>query len=95
MRVGYAKLTAQQANRLFDLVRNRYEHGSTLLTSNTSFAEWGKLMNDEVLATALLDRLLHHAEVITMNGKSYRMKDRQAAGTHKGGKISAVPEVKS
>lgn len=82
--VGYSKLSAQQSNRLFELVRDRYEHGSTILTSNTSFVEWGKLLNDEVLATALLDRLLHHAEVITINGKSYRMKDRQAARSKKG-----------
>lgn len=88
--IGYTKLSAQQANRLFELVRDRYEHGSTILTSNTSFAEWGKLMNDEVLATALLDRLLHHAEVVTINGKSYRMKDRQAGRTGKGGKAPAT-----
>ena len=74
--IGYTKLSALQANHLFDLVRERYEQGATILTSNTSFAQWGKLMNDEVLATALLDRLLHHAEVLTINGKSYRMKDR-------------------
>jgi len=60
--IGYTQLTAGQANQLFDLVRERYEQGSTILTSNTSFAEWGKLMHDEVLAAALLDRLLHHAE---------------------------------
>jgi DNA replication protein DnaC len=89
--IGYTQLTSQQANQLFDLVRDRYEQGSTILTSNTSFAEWGRLMNDEILATALLDRLLHHAEVITINGKSYRMKDRMAAHTSKGGKISASP----
>jgi DNA replication protein DnaC len=83
--IGYTRLSAQQANRLFELVRDRYEQGSTILTSNTSFAEWGKLMNDEVLATALLDRLLHHAEVVTINGKSYRMKDRQAGRIGKGG----------
>jgi len=84
--VGYTHLTSKQANQLFDLVRERYEQGSTILTSNTSFAEWGKLMNNEVLATALLDRLLHHSEVITINGKSYRMKDRLDASTNKGGK---------
>lgn len=88
--IGYTQLSALQANRLFELVRHRYEHGSTILTSNTSFAEWGKLMNDEVLATALLDRLLHHAEVVTINGKSYRMKDRQAGRTGKGGKAPAI-----
>jgi DNA replication protein DnaC len=83
--IGYASLSSLQAHQLFDLVRERYERASTILTSNTSFAEWGKLMNDEVLATALLDRLLHHAEVITINGKSYRMKDRLAAGRRKAG----------
>ena len=76
--VGYTKLTGEQAHHFFELVKARYEHGSILLTSNTSFAGWGALLLDEVLATALLDRLLHHAEVITINGPSYRMKDRQA-----------------
>ena len=74
--IGYTNLSALQANHLFDLVRERYEQGSTIITINTSFAQWGKLMNDELLATAMLDRLLHHAEVLTINGKSYRMKDR-------------------
>jgi DNA replication protein DnaC len=55
-----------------------YEKGPIILTSNTSFAEWGKLLGDEVLATALLDRLLHHVEVISVSGKSFRMKDRTA-----------------
>jgi DNA replication protein DnaC len=49
------------------------------LTSNTSFADWGNLLGDEILATALLDRLLHHAEVISITGPSYRMKDRREA----------------
>jgi DNA replication protein DnaC len=62
--VGYTKLTEEQANQLFALVRDRYEHGSIILTSNISFSEWGALLGNEVLATALLDRLLHHAEVI-------------------------------
>lgn len=83
--IGYTSLSSPQANQLFELVRERYERGSTILTSNTSFAQWGKLMNDEVLATALLDRLLHHAEVMAINGKSYRMKDRLAAAPTKGG----------
>ncbi len=75
--VGYTRLTAEQAHQLFELVAARYERGSILLTSNTSFTEWGALLGgDEVLASALLDRLLHHAEVITINGRSYRMKHR-------------------
>src|SRR3989440_11279020 len=74
--VGYTKLSAGQRHHFFELVTARYEHGSILLTSNTSFSAWGELLGDEVLATALLDRLLHHAEVIPINGRSYRMKDR-------------------
>jgi DNA replication protein DnaC len=76
--VGYTRLTAEQAHHFFELVAARYEHGSIILTSNTSFTGWGELLGDEVLATALLDRLLHHAEVIAINGRSYRMKVRQA-----------------
>jgi DNA replication protein DnaC len=75
--VGYTRLSPEQARHFFELVAARYEHGSIILTSNTSFAQWGHLLGDEVLATALLDRLLHHAEVIAINGRSYRMKERQ------------------
>src|SRR3989441_3411433 len=77
--VGYTRLTPGQAHYFFELVTARYEHGSILLTSNTSFSAWGNLLGDEVLATALLDRLLHHAEVIPIDGRSYRMKDRRGA----------------
>lgn len=77
--VGYTRLSQEQAHHFFELVAARYEHGSIILTSNTSFAGWGHLLGgDEVLATALLDRLLHHAEVLSINGRSYRMKERQA-----------------
>jgi DNA replication protein DnaC len=75
--VGYTKLSPGQAHHFFELVTARYEHGSILLTSNTVFSDWGHLLGDEVLATALLDRLLHHAEVLAINGNSYRMKDRR------------------
>jgi DNA replication protein DnaC len=75
--VGYTKLSPGQAHHFFELVTARYEHGSILLTSNTVFSDWGHLLGDEVLATALLDRLLHHAEIIAINGNSYRMKDRR------------------
>jgi DNA replication protein DnaC len=79
--VGYTKLSQEQAHHFFELVSARYEHGSIILTSNTSFAQWGSLLGDEILATALLDRLLHHAEVIPINGRSYRMKERQSERT--------------
>jgi DNA replication protein DnaC len=77
--VGYLRLTSSQAQLLFDLVTARYEQAPLILTSNRTFSEWGGLLGDEVLAAALLDRLLHHAEVVSMQGKSYRMKDRHLA----------------
>ena len=77
--VGYTRLTPAQAQCLFDLVTARYERSAIVLTSNVSFAEWGHLLGDEVLATALLNRLLHHAEVLNINGRSYRMKERMGA----------------
>jgi DNA replication protein DnaC len=83
--VGYTKLSPRQAHHFFELVTARYEHGSILLTSNTSFSAWGELVGDEVLATALLARLFHHAEVIPINGRSYRMKDRQETQRSSGG----------
>jgi len=79
--VGSTKLSQEQAQHFFALVTARYKHGSIILTSNTSFSAWGSLLGDEVLATALLDRLLHHAEVIMINGRSYRMKERQTERT--------------
>jgi DNA replication protein DnaC len=99
--VGYTRLSAEQAHQLFELVTARYERGAMLVTSNLSFAEWGGLLGDDVLATALLDRLLHHAEIITINGRSYRMRDRMAADTAErlasgaGQKSSAVADVTS
>ena len=74
--VGYTRLSAEQAQWLFELVVARYERGAIILTSNLSFAAWGELLGDAVLASALLDRLLHHAEVITINGRSYRLRER-------------------
>jgi len=74
--VGYLPLDRTEANMLFQLVSRRYERGSMIITSNKSFAEWGSVLGDDVLATAILDRLLHHCEVIAINGPSYRLKDR-------------------
>src|SRR5260370_24708495 len=87
--VGYTKLSQEQAHHFFELVTARYEHGSIILTSNTSFGQWGNLLGDEGLATALLVRLLPHAGVIPLNGRSYRLKERQAERTG----FSAPPEV--
>lgn len=74
--VGYLPLHRTEANMVFQLVSRRYERRSIILTSNKSFAEWGSVLGDDVLATAILDRLLHHCDVISINGPSYRLKDR-------------------
>lgn len=89
--VGYSKLTAMQAKYLFDLVSARYEHGSIILSSNTSFTQWGQVLGDEVLAMALLDRLLHHVEVIAINGPSYRMRERQLSLTPPADEPTSAP----
>lgn len=91
--IGYTKLEESQSHALFELVRDRYEQGSTILTSNTSFSEWGHLLGNEVLATALLDRLLHHAEVISIPGKSFRMKDRTPPSKGKNTKADSSSEL--
>ena len=71
--------SATRPNAPQEVVLARYEHRATIFTSNLTFAEWGGLLGDEVLATALLDRVLHHAEVIAINGRSYRMRERAAS----------------
>lgn len=78
--VGYMQLNRQEAELLFRLVSERYEHGSIILTSNKYFSDWGELLSDTVIATALLDRLLHHSHVINIRGQTYRLKDRLKSG---------------
>ncbi len=77
--VGYQPLERAEANLVFQVISRRYEKGSIILTSNKTFGEWGQVFGDEVLATAILDRLLHHCEVVSINGKSYRLKNRLQA----------------
>lgn len=77
--VGYQPLERAEANLVFQVISKRYEKGSIILTSNKTFGEWGSVFGDEVLATAILDRLLHHCDVISINGPSYRLKNRLAA----------------
>jgi DNA replication protein DnaC len=77
--VGYQPLERAEANLVFQVISKRYEKGSTLLTSNKGFGEWGQVFGDEVLATAILDRLLHHCDVVPINGPSYRLKNRLTA----------------
>ncbi len=68
------------ATAFFTLVSARYERGSIILTSNKGFGDWGELLGDTVIATAILDRLLHHSHVLNIRGESYRLKDKRRAG---------------
>ena len=72
--IGYLPVTPGGGNLFFQLVNARYEKGAMILTSNRGFAEWGEVFGDPVVATALLDRLLHHAIVIQIEGSSYRLR---------------------
>ncbi len=76
--VNYLLLDRAEADMLFQLVSRRYECGSMIVTSNTSFAEWGQVLGDDVLATAILDRLPAPCDVLAINGRSYRLKTASA-----------------
>jgi DNA replication protein DnaC len=78
--VGHEPLTPEQAHVFFQLINVRYETGTVVLTSNRPFSKWAELMSDEAVATAMLDRLLHHAQVFSLKADSYRMKERLRVG---------------
>src|SRR4051795_10088525 len=74
--VGYIPFEAEAANLFFQLISARYERASVIVTSNKPFGRWGETFGDDTVAAAMIDRLLHHAEVIALKGDSYRLKDR-------------------
>lgn len=78
--MGYLPLDDLGATIFFQLVSARYERGSIILTSNKSYGDWGGIFGDAIIATAILDRLLHHSTTINIRGESYRLKDRRRAG---------------
>ena len=78
--MGYLPLDELGATIFFQLVSARYERGSIILTSNKSYGDWGGIFGDAIIATAILDRLLHHSTTINIRGESYRLKDRRRAG---------------
>ncbi len=78
--LGYLPLVREEASLFFRLLVRRYERGSLIVTSNKSFADWGEVFNDQVLATAILDRLLHHATTLNIKGESYRLREKKKAG---------------
>jgi DNA replication protein DnaC len=72
--IGYLPVSRTGAMHFFQLMSRRYEHASTVLTSNKSFEEWGEIFGDEVMAAALIDRLLHHCHIVNIRGNSFRMR---------------------
>jgi DNA replication protein DnaC len=74
--VGYIPFDPQAANLMFSLVSSRYERASLIVTSNKPFSGWGDIFGDEVVAAAMIDRLVHHAQILSLKGDSYRLKDK-------------------
>ncbi len=78
--LGYLPFEPDAAHLFFQLVSRRYERGAMLVTSNRAVGEWGSVLGDPVVATAILDRLLHHSHVITIRGDSYRLREKRRSG---------------
>jgi len=78
--MGYLPMNREEASLFFRLLCRRYERASIIVTSNKSFVDWGEIFNDQVLATAILDRLLHHSTTINIKGESYRLREKRKAG---------------
>jgi hypothetical protein len=74
--VGYIPFDPEAANLMFSLVSARYERASLIVTSNKAFSAWGEIFGDEVTAAAMIDRLVHHAEILALKGDSYRLRDK-------------------
>jgi DNA replication protein DnaC len=81
--MGIKQLPKRSGECLFEIIMRRYETKSTMMTSNRPLEDWGKLLGDVPAATAILDRFLHHAEIITITGRSYRLKDKATKDTDK------------
>jgi len=78
--LGYLPLEAEAAHLFFQLVSRRYERGSIMVTSNRAVSEWASVFGDAVVATAILDRMLHHSHVLTIRGDSYRLREKRRSG---------------
>jgi DNA replication protein DnaC len=87
--IGYLPLSNLEASLFFRLVVRRYERASLIITSNKSFLDWGEIFNDPVLATAVLDRLLHYSTTLNIKGESFRLKEKRRAGLL--GKTNLMP----
>ena len=74
--VGYIPFDPEAANLMFSLMSSRYERASMIVTSNKPISGWGEIFGDEVVATAMIDRLIHHSEILSLKGDSYRLRDK-------------------
>jgi DNA replication protein DnaC len=90
--LGYLPFERRAAHLFFQLVNRRYERGSLLITTNQRVSEWGTVFGDEVLATAILDRLLHHSHTLMITGESYRLREKRKAGLFRSGLAATGPE---
>ena len=89
---GFWPYDRESATAFFTLVSARYERGSIILTSNKGFGEWGELLGDTVIASAVLDRLLHHSHVLNIRGESYRLREKRQAGLFPSQHLNATPQ---
>lgn len=92
--LGYLPMNRAESSLFFRLVTRRYERASLILTSNKGFADWGEVLGDSVMATAILDRLLHHATTVNIKGESYRLKEKRKAGLLGKPKTRSTPKPK-
>ncbi|HWT77293.1 MAG TPA: IS21-like element helper ATPase IstB [Candidatus Methylomirabilis sp.] len=90
--LGYLPFERRAAHLFFQLVNRRYEKGSLLVTTNQRVSEWGIVFGDEVLATAILDRLLHHSHTLLITGESYRLREKRKSGLIRSRLASTAPE---
>jgi DNA replication protein DnaC len=91
--LGYLPFERRAAHLFFQLVNRRYEKGSLLITTNQRVSEWGIVFGDEVLATAILDRLLHHSHTLMISGESYRLREKRKSGLFRPGATAMTPET--
>ena len=75
--VGYLPIKKQEANDFFQIITELYEQTSVVITSNKGFGKWAEIMGDQIITTAVLDRIMHHSEIFNLSGKSYRLENRE------------------
>jgi DNA replication protein DnaC len=91
--LGYLPFERRAAHLFFPLVNRRYEKGSLLVTTNQRVSEWGIVFGDEVLATAILDRLTHHIHTLLISGESYRLREKRKSGLIRSSLANTSPDV--